>query len=242
MRGKAEFSIRNNVRITAREGDKVIYQHEKHNIWLDQGRTWLSYLMPYGLAGYIGRQDLPGPFPVNYNDPEPIAFFESRRLFYAALGIGGNQQTGPIPAPVAAAYPGGNTYSDADVSVRGLERPVRVLTMQPAPPYWSRWVVPASAVIHPGSTPNEWMQLNFDFGINDINTATMPPGGPVYPVVPISEAALFHWELDISKGDSYSSVPPHAASFNNAMAYVTFPTVPKTGAMMITLEWLLEYA
>lgn len=252
IRGKSSIGVRNNVKITGwqvTDGKKeIFYEHKKHNIWLDQGRTWLGNLIVYNLAGYVGRADPPAPWPANHHDPEPSLVFEDRRLFYAALGIGGNQQTGPIPAAVDAAYPGGNTYSDADASVRGLERPVRVLSQGAAPgPYWTRWLVPAGTVTF-SPTPLEWVQLTFEFLISDINPAVWPPGiPPAYTVVPVAEAALYHWEVDASMGRNYivgdpDYLPP-APVLNEAVAYATFPTLPKTGGMGgigITLEWILE--
>ena len=244
MRGKASIGVRTNVKITGwQEVDgrrETFYEHKKHNIWLDQGRTWLGRLIMYDLltGPYAGRAD---PLLPNASDPEPADFYESRRLFSAALGIGGNQQTGPIPAAVDADYPGGNTYSDADATVRGLERPVRVLTAGGAPPYWVRWMVPVGTVTF-SSTPLEWVQMTFDFLPTDLNPATFAPAGVPYTVVPVSEAALYHWEVDANTGTQYA-VPvldPPPVVINEAVAYATFPPLPKSNVIGITLEWILE--
>ena len=276
-----ELSIKHNIRIIGLDaGGREIYRHEGHNIWLDNGRTWISQALAYDFYGYTVHDPPydPGTQPgdAEPNPAGPPAGTYTRVVtaipgsppwtttagvkmpylpFYVGVGIGGNQQTGPIPSTgtfpgnVGDDYPGTNTYSDADPTVPGLERPVRVRTGTG----WARWLQPFSSVSWGTSTPYLYVKFTCSFEMSDINPASLVPGSPplpgsAYATVPLSEIALYRWDPSangnqpppnpVPPGTAY--VPPGYVT-GAALAYETFPTFPKTASNSLVVEWTLLF-
>lgn len=209
----------------------LLSKREGHNVWLDQGRTAMAQILSYNMAGYPPVAAPP--------DPEPVAVLLPRLPFFVGVGIGGNQQSGPIPGPGVGTpdtdYPGNNIQSDADPTVRGLERPVRAALNVGVWARWVRNVVPSL----PGATPYWYTRYTAVFLAADINTACTLAGGD-YATVPVSEAALYLWQAD--QDQATLSYPP-ALPFiqQEAIAYFTFPPIPKTNAATLTVQWDLIY-
>lgn len=265
MKAKSEFRVRSNVRVSAVDpSGRIVYDYSDHNIFLDVGRTWLMQALGYDTdpSAYT-RVD----WPAGDIDPEPGpsaippivgAVFERTvaapvttagiRMpwlpFYIGLGVGGNQQSGPIPADVDVDYPGTNSQSDADPTVTGLERPVRVLLEGVNPPTKARWLNPISTYTpQPGATPYTSVRYVSTFSASDINTGCrwtgVAPGD--FAVVPLSEAAIYPWSDSADFGTVRYVVPPPPAppayATGHALAYFTFPTLGKTNAMIIIVQW-----
>lgn len=110
MHIRETVTVKNNLRITARERGKIVARREGHNIWLNLGREYLASLISYTSFG-------------------PVTPERDDRVRYMGFGIGGNRQlalTTANAAPLVTAYPGANLQTDSDPSVVRLERPVRV--------------------------------------------------------------------------------------------------------------------
>lgn len=239
---KVDLTVACNVLVRGFQNDKEIYQYSTHNIWLDNGRDWLVKLIGYNMTGYV-RADPPAP------DPVPGTTYTDKRILFIGVGIGGNQQTGPIPGGGAGTpdtdYPGGNTQSDADPTVLGLERPVRVRVDTPTT--WCRWVVPVSlpagSTGFPATYPYTWVRFRGTFDLLDINTGVYDPGGilpATYPVVPVAELALYTYDATANDGDQYVTVPPGvppAYALTQAVAYSTIPTFNKTTLNSLVVDW-----
>lgn len=272
---RTELAIKHNIKLTGLDiAGKEIYKHEAHNIWLDNGRTWISQALAYEFLGYVIGDPPPDDEP---NPAGPPAGTYTRTIsaapgspawvpstagvkmpllpFYMGVGIGGNQQTGPVPTTgafpgdVGDDYPGTNTYSDADPTVPGLERPVRVRTGTG----WARWLQPFSSVTWGSSSPYLFVKFTCTFNTTDINPASLVPGSPptvgsAYATVPLSEIALFRWDYDangaqpptnpVPAGTAY--VPPGYVT-GAALAYETYPTYPKTALNSLIAEWTLLF-
>ena len=243
---KSPISIECNVLVRGFTNGVEDYRHECHNIWLDNGRHWLVRLLGYDMTGYA-RDDS------DCIDPIPATtLYENRRIMYMGVGIGGNQQSGPIPGStpavlgeVAYDYPGGNTQSDADPTVLGLERPVRARSF--VGDTFVRWLVPvttpAGVTGFPASFPNKWVRFSGTFSGDEINDATLPHGGG-YAVVPVSELALFCYDPNANAGLHYNILEagyaPPSFALTQALAYATIPTYNKTNASQVILDWELR--
>lgn len=279
---RTDLSIRHNIKLTGLDADgKKIYEHEGHNIWLDNGRTWISLAMAYDFLGYVPA-DPPSPIggDAEPNPAGPPVGTYTRVVnapvggpgipttagvkmpwlpFYMGVGIGGNQQTGPVPTTgvfpggvngVGDDYPGTNAYSDADPTVPGLERPVRIRTGVG----WARWLQPFASVAWGTSSPYMYVKFTCSFAAaTDINPASLVLPGPVpglvYATVPLSEIALFRWD----PAANGAQPPPNPAPVGTpyvppgyvtgaALAYETFPTFPKTVLNSLIAEWTLLFA
>lgn len=226
---------------------KEVYRHEGKNIFLDTGRTWLAQALAYDTGGYGVLPVPPDPEPAVSVGPPYIrtvtaglgspttAHLNMPYLpFYIGLGVGGNQNSGPIPLDVATAYPGGNTQSDADPTVTGMERPVRIRTNAGVVPV--RWLMPVDVSL-PLPTPHNYVQYTATFGLLDINEGQLG-ANPSYPVVPISEAGLYRWTED---PDHMIASYPLTFVRTQALAYETFPPLFKTAAVIISAEWQLIF-
>lgn len=240
----------------------LVHQHRGHNELLDNGRTWLMQALGYDTdPGAYARVD----WPPGYVDLEPaLAAAAFSRVataavpppapstagvrmpwlpFYIGLGVGGNQQSGPIPADVDGDYPGTNVQSDADPTVTGLERPVRVMLEPGAPPTHARWLnTIATYTPQPVVPPYTSIRFSSTFSLTDINTGcSWNAGVPAdFATVPISEAALFTWTEDsdmttVRYNPPALPLPPYAVGF--ALNYFTFPPIPKTNALALTVLW-----
>jgi hypothetical protein len=264
MRFKDDISIQANVAVLLHDASgRLVHEHHGHNLFLDGGRTWLMQALGYDTdPGGYARVDWPAGNTylepalagaafsrvVTALVPPPAASTAGVRMpwlpFYIGLGVGGNQQSGPMPADVDTDYPGTNTQSDADPTVTGLERPVRVLLENAGPPTLARWLNPiATYTPQPVITPYTSMRFTSTFSITDINTGCKMNGAgfPLdFATVPVSEAALFRWTDDADMATVFYNppgdpMPPYATAF--ALNYFTFPPLPKTNVLNLTVQW-----
>lgn len=170
MRHQETITVRNNLRLTARERGKIVARRDGHNIWLDLGREYLASLIGY--ASY-------SPDTPERND----------RIKYMGFGIGGTRQVAlgvANSAPLVTAYPGTNVQTDTQPAVTTLERPVRVSgsTTIPSSPYSGTdvWLGQVQAPpIHVTATEVTFRRL---FSQTEISYSS-------YATVPLSEVMLF---------------------------------------------------
>lgn len=150
------------------------------------------------------------------------------RIKYIGLGIGGTRQVAPgvaNVAPMSVAYPGTNLQTDLDPSVTTLERPVRVsgTTTSPSGPYNPAdvWLGTIQAPpIHNTATQVTFRRL---FTQTEVSYST-------FTTVPLSEVMLFT-----------SAATPIGQPFNTGVAYDTFDTISKTGALELEVEWTVRF-
>lgn len=150
------------------------------------------------------------------------------RIKYMGFGIGGTRQVAPGVAnspPMSTAYPGLNAQTDLDPAVTTLERPVRVSgsTTIPSDPY-----NPADVWLGTIQAPpihNTASQVTFRrlFMQTEISYSS-------FLTVPLSEVMLFT-----------SAANPVGQPFNTGVAYDTFDTLSKTGALELELEWSVKF-
>lgn len=149
----------------------------------------------------------------------------SDSIKYIALGIGGTRQLAVAHAnssPYGTAYPGANTQTDVNPSVTMLERPVRVsggVTAYPGVP-GDIWIGEVQAPpVHTIATETTFRRL---FGPTDISYGTLIS-------VPLSEVGLL----------TSAAVPGNYQ--NQLVAYDTFDTISKTGAVELEIVWTLKF-
>jgi len=241
-----------NVKITARDvsGEKI-YEREQHNIFLDGGRTWFSLFLGYDTQNYVVGAAPPEAEPAaaaapaftrnvtaGLGSPTAADLWMPYRPFYVAYGIGGNQQdVSLIPAAVATDYPGTNLQTDTDVTVTGLERPVRIRVAAGGAPAWARWLAPVIVTL-PVAKPYSWIKYTSTLTVTDVNDAGIPSAANYYPEVPISEAAIYRWTPSPDETvTSYAVAADLPFTSSSALAYTTFSRIPKSRLMSITTEW-----
>lgn len=144
-----------------------------------------------------------------------LTTYEDNRIRYIGLGIGGTRQllTGVANAPpLLGDYPGTNLQTDTDPTVTELERPV-----QASSGIW---------LLEVGSPP--------DFGVNQVTYSRIIGQSDVtygsYNMVPLSEVMLFTNAAD----------PTQSVNGGYGIAYDTYDSIPKTGAIDIELAWTLR--
>ncbi len=150
------------------------------------------------------------------------------RIKYMGFGIGGTRQVAPgvaNVAPMSVAYPGTNLQTDTDPSVTTLERPVRISgsTTAPTDPYNPAdvWLgIIQAPPIHNTATQVTFRRLFTQTEISYSSFAT----------VPLSEVMLFT-----------SAATPIGQPLNTGVAYDTFDTISKTGALELEVEWTVRF-
>jgi hypothetical protein len=162
---------------------------------------------------------------LDYISFSPLTPERNDRIAYMGVGIGGNQQvalTVANSAPIVTAYPGTNNQSDTDPTVTALERPVRIS---------------GGSLPYPGSIGDLWLgqvqapavhgtatQVTFSHLFGETDISYNP-----FLVVPLSEIMLF----------TYAANPN---VFNNTgVAYDTFPTISKTNAFSLEVDWTVLF-
>ena len=148
------------------------------------------------------------------------------RLQHLAHGIGGNRQVSPsisdVP-PLSIDYPGVNTQTDVDLTISGIQRPVRVT----AAPLWMREI--AAPPTFPSATSVRFVTV---FSETDLNY-----GG--YTSIPLSEIGLFTSAADPSLPNGAAGAYPGAGGL--IVAYDTFNTINKTGLFSIEVRWEMRF-
>lgn len=225
------MTIPGNVEIIVRERGKRVMKHcrHEHNIWVDLGREYLARVIAPNVA-------------LNNHNVEPPSEF----IKYMGVGIGGSSQTHPsayidplktdYPPADASGTPGfpGNQFTDDDLTVTTLERPVRI-NLEADP---NTWMEP---VITPVTFLNSSKTVRFDhlFDQPDVNGGNIPG----YTIVPLSEVGLF---LSIEDPDAANVYDPGApnnvgAGRQKLVAYNTFEAIPKTVSFSLEIRWELRF-
>lgn len=225
------MTIPGNVEVIVRERGKRVPKHcrHEHNIWTDLGREYLARLVAPNDA-------------LNDHNAEPPREF----IKYMGVGVGGNSQYHPsaYSAPLSTDYPpasglsvpgsAGNQFTDEDLTVQTLERPVRTNLEVSA----NTWLVPVTT---PVVFLNSSRTVRFDhlFDTADVNSA----GVPAYPIVPLSEVGLFLATADPDAANVYDSGAPNSvgAGRQTLVAYNTFEAIPKTTSFSLEIRWELRF-
>jgi len=170
----------------------------------------------------LGREWLAELISLQTLDPDVAE--RNDRIKYIALGIGGTRQLALAhanAAPYVTAYPGTNTQTDSDPTVTALERPVRVsggVSVYPGVPgdIWTGTV--QAPPVHTTATETTFRRL---FGPTDISYGSLIS-------VPLSEVGLM------------TSAAAPGNFLNQLVAYDTFDTISKTGAVELEIIWTLK--
>lgn len=219
------MEIPGNVWITVRERGKRVPQHcrHEHNIWVDLGREYLARVIAANAT-----------FDDHFAEP-PREFIQ-----YMGVGIGGDSQVHPAAytAPLNVDYPpgttlgaDGNKFSDEDLTVTTLERPVKI---NPVSPLW------LEQVNHPPTFSNGSKTVRFDYKFDQ---PTINNVGP-YTVVPLSEVGLFLSTADPDAGNVYDPLNPPSligVGRQTLVAYNTFCAIPKTVSFSLEVRWELRF-
>lgn len=197
-----------NYEIVKIERGKTKTLHRAHNIFTNIGRQFL--------AEVITAVSFSGSSFVRTNNEV---------VRYIGFGIGGNRQTSSsaASAPYSVDYPGTNAQTDTNLTLTGLERPVRVLST----PLWMREV--STPGVFPTATSVRYITT---FSETDLNY-----GG--YSAVPLSEIALFKSAANSALPNGASGAYPGAGG--HMVAYDTFNTITKTGLFSIEVRWELRF-
>lgn len=219
-----QIQLLSNVFIDVRERGKKRKDlcREGKNIWTYHGREWVTMVMSYATSGY----------------PNPA---DNDRISYIGFGVGGDQQTIlPIGAPIDTDYPGQNLFADSDPDRDYLERPARIWTSTPPNDEWLREITYASTqwahIPGPAGT-SRWVRYFASFTAAEF-IATWG-----YSMVPLSEIGLFHhgysaYEFDdITSVYDYGTPPAYVGPRPTPVAYHTFPSIPKTTDLELTVRW-----
>jgi hypothetical protein len=212
-----DIEVKTNLKLIARERGKIVARRESHNIFLDLGREWLSNLIAYD----------------DYGPPE--VYQRDDRIRYMGFGIGGTQQVAPGVAnasPIggsgdpyesnSASGIGANSQTDVDRTVTRLERPVRVS---------------GGSSNYPGVGTDRW--IGQIIAPVDHNTGTSATFVRVFTQEEISY--LPFTSVPLSEAMLYTSLANPAFYLNTGVAYDTFPTLSKTTAISIEVEWTFNF-
>ena len=171
----------------------------------------------------LGREWLAGL--ISFSSFSPDTTERDDRVRYMGLGIGGSRQLAlgiANAAPHSVSHPGTNAQTDTDPTVTQLERPVRISGSETAYPGLATdvWLGQVQApVIHPTPTQSQFVRL---FTQTEISFGS-------FLTTPLSEIALFTDAAD-------------PLVFNNtAVAYDTFDTISKTGAIELEVRWTIRF-
>jgi hypothetical protein len=162
---------------------------------------------------------------IAYSSFSPPTAYRNDRIQYIGMGIGGNQQTSLSVAnnpPITPAYAGSNLQTDVDPTVTTLERPVRVSGTSTSPPYDPSdiWLGQIQAPpTFPIATSVTFSRL---FTTSDISYSP-------FVQVPLSEVALYT-----------AAANPNVYN-NTAIAFDTFPTITKTSAFSLEIDWTISF-
>jgi len=221
-----------------RERGKIVPRHcrHNHNIWVTLGREYLARV----IAPNTAKDD-------HYAETGPA---NREFIKYMGLGIGGTSQTHPSAylTPLSVDYPpatgvapggAGNKYTDSDLTVKNLERPVAL-----------SWGVTNELWLGEVSTPVDFplattLLLRRLFTAPEINQVLEPGLPHNYTVVPVAEAALFLSTQpdEAAKVTVYDVGAPDwiPVSRQDALAYNTFEPIPLTTAFELELRWELRF-
>ena len=196
-----------NVDITVRERGKVVQREQSHNIVTNIGRQFLAEVI---------ASDASAPAIVRH---------QNTVVRYMGFGIGGARQLSSLAnnPPFSVDYPGANTQTDTDLTVTGIQRPVRVT----AAPTWMKEIAAPSTF--PTATS---VRFTAEFVEAEINY-----GG--YASVPLSEIGLYTSAADPALPNGAAGVYPGAGGL--MIAYDNFNPIHKTGAFSIEVQWEFRF-
>jgi hypothetical protein len=213
-----------NVFIHHYKSGELVEEREVHNVFVDNGRTWLSNLIAL--------------LTLDDGNPPGDTFQTDARLRYFGVGIGGiTASASAFGATLLAAYPpgydpnasAGNTYQKEDPTgppISTLERPIRRSgTQQPYPsaPGTDVWLYPD---LLPYYIDNQ--SLTLDVSVD----AT---GGEIiygtFTDMPISEVALLNDDVGVDLNAPYSPV----------VAYVNFAPIVMTAISRVHFSWTVRF-
>lgn len=219
-----------NVHIVARERGKRVPSlcREGHNTWVNFGRQYLAEVI----------SPLDSSFAQHYAEGSAV-----RVVRYQSVGIGGEEQVVNVASlypTLNAHYPGQNTYSDSNVAINYLERPVKVTGVPGTandPGVWGRSV---SAPPTFAGTPVTRVDFVAFFSETDLHLSGN------YPAVPLSECGLMLSNVQISLNSNqvynYGSPPAYiGASRQYVVAYNAFATLVKTAAVTLEIHWEISF-
>jgi hypothetical protein len=219
-----------NVRIIARERGKKVPSlcREGHNIWVNQGRQYLAEVI----------SPLNGSFAAHYND-SPVRFVR-----YMGLGIGGDSQVLDLSVTYPTLdtdYPGQETFSDEDITVPYLERPVKVSGTAGVGSSPGVWMNSVTAPPTFSGSPVTTVEFDALFDNNDINLSGD------YPSVPLTEIGLFLSSEEPSRTSEevydYLTAPAYinASTRQKLIAYNTFDAITKTVSVALEVHWEIQF-
>ncbi len=195
-----------NIELDVRERGKIVQRERTHNIVTNIGRQFLAEVIVSETTPVITRT-------------------QDTVVRYIGFGIGGSRQNSSIAnsAPFSVDYPGANTQTDTDLTVTGLQRPVKVT----AAPIWMREITAPSTF--PTATSVRFTSV---FTETDINFGS-------YTSVPLSEIGLFTSAANPALPNGASGVYPGAGGL--MIAYDTFNTIHKSGLFSIEVRWEFRF-
>ena len=222
-----------NVEIIARERGKKIHEHcrHSHNIWVNLGREYLPRV--------IAPNDT---FTDHYIETGPS---DREFIRYMGLGCGGEDQWHPsaYSSPIKDDYPPGfaqgstgNSYSDDDLTIQTLERPIAI-SKSGGNLIWLGSI----------STPVEFLSSSKTLRVRRLFTepeCNNDGGVGPYTTVPLSEIGLFLQTADPDAADVYDvgNFPTMiGAGRQQVMAYNTFESIPKTVSFSLEVLWELRF-
>lgn len=196
-----------NIELDVRERGKIVQRERTHNIVTNIGRQFLAEVIV---------SDAPAP---------TITRHQNTVVRYIGFGIGGNRQNSSIAnnPPFSTDYPGANTQTDIDLTVTGLQRPVKVTNV----PLWMREITAPSTF--PTATSVRFTSI---FTETDINFGS-------YLSVPLSEIGLYTSAANPALPNGASGVYPGAGGL--MIAYDTFNTVHKSGLFSVEVRWEFRF-
>jgi hypothetical protein len=227
---------RYNVTVRARDKDgQVVQQHRGHNIYLNNGREWLLALMSYNPTSVA-----PDPFPPTVGSKPPLTITD-RRMAWMAVGAGGREQLNQLPGdPFWVAWMAKHglgmptfTQDDTDVIVTGLEAPMAYNEPAPGSFQYCQPIinVEMSPGGYPGVAPIVWARYTCLYALNDLNS--------VYGAnALISEAAIY--PMNPLDGGGLIVEPIRSYVTSQAIAYEAFPTITKTNAVQLEIQWTFK--
>ncbi len=205
----------------------------KWNLEIDlfeRGKRRRWHQRTHNIVTNIGRQFMAEVITPSALGPSSFVRTQDTVARYIGFGIGGNRQTSSSASasPYSDAYPTGyagtNTQTDTDVTVSGLERPVRI---NATPLFLQEIATPGT---FPASTSTRFIAT---FATTDINYGS-------FTAVPLSEVGLFKSSADPALPNGSAGAYPGAGG--HIIAYDTFNDIQKTGSFSIEVRWEWRFA
>lgn len=234
MQFQEKIEAKTNVKIIARERGKIVPSkcRQVHNTWVNYGRKFL--------AEVISPRDngTSHDYTTHYGDGSGV-----RVVRYVGVGIGGAEQVVNIASlypTLDAHYPGQNTYTDSDITINYLQRPVKVDGVAGVGASAGTWMRSIGYPLIFSGTPVHKVEYMTFFSEYDLNI------GGAYPAVPLSECGLMLTNEVPDRLSNevydYGSSPDYiGAERQLVLAYNAFATIVKTLAVALEIHWEISY-